>query len=326
MIRSFVKIQMPRLDLNDPNAWESLEDVKEKLNYYRQLSKAGLQNLTSRQYLDLTEDLKYFLSASVGVPLSLKRENFRYIYRVTVNKRITNNNNDPLTKISNLLGPPAIFSPTGRCSIQPEDLSIFYCTLDFLAAVLEIRPNVGDKITISVWRINENQSLTTHMALHPKLVNNDFFTEYYKITKGRKHPVVAEIIDEILFFFTEEFLKKSDDQYPENYLFSSYFSFVTHSSPKENNFKLDTVLYPSNKVFGATNLAILNSVVLDKLELQAVYRTTIDTIDREYNDVNSIVLTRFEKYDQFDLRNDEIIDDGLNHSVQNDDYMLHFSK
>ena len=74
MIKSFVKIQDPPLPLDDPNSYESFENVIKKLDYFRKLSRDGIHLLASDQGRKLQEEFVDFFSALVPLHLNLRNK------------------------------------------------------------------------------------------------------------------------------------------------------------------------------------------------------------------------------------------------------------
>jgi len=85
--------------------------------------------------------------------------NFPIIERVTVNKRVLKGNNVRIDKVDKLKYPPAeCITKYGRANLKQQ--SVLYGTFNFMTAVKEMKPEKGDLISVSEWKIkNENYNL-----------------------------------------------------------------------------------------------------------------------------------------------------------------------
>jgi hypothetical protein len=242
--------------------------VIEKFNYYRQLSSAGLHKLSSTDFLKLKYEFNQFLNINLGFFADTYPTK---LFRVTNNKRITGKFQYKLQKISDIIGPPAGQSKLGRCNLAGE--SVFYSALDLMTAIWETQPEKEDVITVSEWRIKHGQRLNNHFIFHPEETNlskesREAYKEYLK-AKENLGPNYAKIFNEIMRFSAEEFMKPVDDDKRNNYLFSALISSrLLQEKPDKNGFKIESISYPSIKRdHEVTNMAILNSLVLQKLDL-----------------------------------------------------------
>jgi len=296
----------------DRHLFNSVSSIKEKLDYYRQLSKSGLSNLSDEQFIKLQIDIKKFFNIQFttftdAYPTKL--------YRISFNKSITNQDRGgTLKKVTQILGPPADKSNFNRCNLPGE--SIFYCSLDFNTAVWETKPKFDDVITISEWEIKEGEKLMLHTIFnHPDIdnVNDDARKAYegYLKEMDKVHPKQYNLIDTIIKFITEEFIKTVDKDKPREYLFSAYFASELFR-PSTDIIRIEAIAYPSiQRKFGVTNLAIINSLVLQKLELVA--STTIDVLSSNYeidptsNEPLLGVFPAYRRITEFDIENDKII-------------------
>ena len=299
--------------VRDPttHTFEKVEDVIEKLNHYRQLSANGLHNLSEN---DL-EKLKKEFDAFLNIDLTFWADTYPdKLYRVTNNKYINGKEQYKLQKISDLIGPPIGRSNIGRCNLKGE--SVFYAALDFKTALWETQPQKGDYITVSEWTIKPGQRLNNHFIFHPTETNiskesKDTYEAHLK-AKETMNPVLAPYFQELMKFFAEEFMKAVDDNKKSNYLFSSIISSrFLQGPPDQNGFKVESISYPSIKRdHKVTNIAILNSLALQKLDLTAA---TIYTVgDADYNPANKdredfIKVSLLKTYHKsFDFERDQI--------------------
>jgi len=293
------------------HTFEKVEDVVQKLNHYRQLSADGLHKLSDEEIEQLQKEFNYFLNIDITFwadtyPIKL--------FRVTNNKLITGTNQYKLQKISNLIGPPTGRSCINRCNLKGE--SVFYAALDFKTALWETQPQKGDYITVSEWIIKPGQRLNNHFVFHPTETNLSMeskvtFEAHLKAQESI-NPKLSPIFQEIMKFFAEEFMKPVVEDNKINYLFSSIISSrLLQAPPDENGFKIESISYPSikrdNKV---TNIAILNSLVLERLDLTAatIYTVRECNYDPSYNDRDDFIkFSALKTYHKsFDFEKDQI--------------------
>lgn len=299
--------------VRDPttHTYESLEDITDKLNHFRQLSANGLDKLNENEITLLSEEFNIFFNLN----LSFFADTYpTKLFRVTNNKLINGSKQYKLQKISNLIGPPIGISGINRCNLKGE--SIFYAALDLKTALWETQPQKDDYITVSEWTIKPGQRLNNHFIFHPTETNlskesKQTFQAHLKAKKSL-HPTFAPIFTEIMKFFAEEFMKKVDEDKKINYLFSSIISSrLLQTKPDSNGFKIESISYPSIKLdHKVTNIAILNSLVLEKLDLNSVTIYTVKeaNYDESLKDIADFVkvsaLRTFHK--SFDFKNDRI--------------------
>lgn len=299
--------------VRDPttHTFESVEAVVEKLNYYRQLSAYGLHKLSDFEI----ENLKKEFNAFLNIDLTFWADTYpTKLFRVTNNKFINGTKQYKLQKISDLLGPPVDKAVINRCNLKGE--SVFYAALDLKTALWETQPQKDDYITVSEWVIKPGQQLNNHFIFHPTETNQSKESkntyEAHLIAKESINKNLAPIFTEIMKFFAEEFMKPVENENKINYLFSSVISSrFLQSPPDANGFKIESISYPSIKLdHKVTNIAILNSLVLKKLDLKAVtiytvMETNYDASNKDNNDFMKIsALQTFHK--SFDFENDRI--------------------
>ena len=293
------------------NSFNSTADVLEKLNYYRAISKKGIHKLTENELVDLKNEFIEFFNVKLA---------FKTIAEPTKLFRITNNINIygskvRLQKISDLLGAPEHLAEYNRCNLINE--GVFYAALDLTTAIWETKPQVGDYITISEWKIKEGEKLNIHSVFHPKLTNVNLDSQYafdqYLEKQKKLSQNIANVFEEILLFFTEEFMKIVDKENKQNYFFSAInASRFLQSKPDKNGFKIEAISYPSIKMnLGTTNIAIPNDIVLRKLDLVSI--KTYDVLETNYDETNlyNTDILSFSPYvlksKTFDYENDKII-------------------
>jgi hypothetical protein len=169
---------------------------------------------------------------------------------------------------------------------------------------------------VSEWAIKPGQNVNNHFIFHPIETNRSKESidtyEAHLIARSSIHPALAPIYTEVMRFFADEFMKPVAEDQKKNYLFSAVISSRFLQGPRdENGKKIESISYPSIKRdHMVTNIAILNSLVLEKLDLTAA---TIHTVGEsnygdECKDRDDFIKTRqFRTYHKsFDFNNDQI--------------------
>lgn len=265
--------------------FNSPKSIREKLNYFREISKKGLQNLSEKEL----EEIKTNFIKFVNIKMTFWADTYpTKLFRITKNKNLYDGARVKLKIIDDLLGPPLNTSYYGRCNLPNE--SVFYSALDFKTAVWETKPEVGDLITVSEWEIKEGEKLNSHNIFNPNINNlskesTDAYNSWIN-SKKKIDPNLGEIFEDVMLFFTEEFMKPVNYHERENYLFSSIISSgFLKTLEHKNNFKIEAIAYPSVKMqYGLTNLAISNDLVLKKLNLNSI--TIYDVMETNYDEKN----------------------------------------
>jgi len=287
------------------------EKIREKLNFFREISKKGLHQLSEKEIQGIKSEFIKF----VNINMTLWADTYpTKLFRVTNNKHLYKGAKVKLQTIDDLLGPPINKAYYGRCNLPNE--SVFYSALDFKTAIWETKPETGDLITVSEWKIKQGEKLNTHNIFHPKLSNLskesiDAFIGWID-SKSKIDPRLGEIFEDVMLFFTEEFMKVVSYEERENYLFSSILSsrFLQAKNDK-NGFKIEAIAYPSVKMqYGLTNLAISNDLVLKRLDLNSITVYEIMETNYDVNNVHNDDLIKVSpliiKTSDFDIINNKI--------------------
>jgi len=193
---------------------------------------------------------------------------------------------------------------------------MFYAALDVRTAFWETQPQTGDYITLSEWKIKEDEKIFMHSIFHPEIAiaNKDSQHSFnaYIDSKKQIKPDLAQTFEEILKFYCEEFMKPVNDKEKNNYLFSALMSSrLLQGEPDTNGFRLEAISYPSiKKDYGLTNIAILNSLVMKKLDLVSitvldVRETNYDPNNKDRDDIIKVSPLQVVIKD-FDFENDKI--------------------
>lgn len=176
--------------------------------------------------------------------------------------------------------------------------TIFYCAFEPGVAVLETKPEVGQRIIIAQWHNDNAKDFISYPITNNKTIDNESLKSATNAFQKRiqyNHPLFVEILDLYLDFLSSEFVKDIKVTSPKKYeyLFSAYFadrildnSFEPVEHPTEPIKHYDCIIYPSIAInHKSENLAILPQSI-DKLrpfqlEDCIVVKTMYDNPDLE---------------------------------------------
>lgn len=186
----------------------------------------------------------------------------------------------------------------GRCN-SPKS-TIFYCSFEPGVAVLETKPQVGQRIIIAQWHNDNAKDFITYPITNNKTIDNESLKSATKAFQNRmqyNHPLFAKFLDIYFDFLSSEFVKDIAIKNPKKYeyLFSAYFSdwmlandFKPKDHPVEPLRHYDCIIYPSIAIgYKSENLAIIPSSVTKLrpflIEDSIVIKTMYDNPDLTNN-------------------------------------------
>jgi hypothetical protein len=159
-----------------------------------------------------------------------------------------------------------------------------YATQDIHTALIELRPEVGDLITISTWKLHNNESIllspifkiTTLDNLTHNKASLDFLNKYNK-SLNQSSTEVQEQIDELIQFIAECFAKNVEYGNNYDYFFSAYFANKIFN--EIDNGIVEAIVYPSVQAkLKFSNIAIKPEAFDKKYRLIDVSESSVDSI------------------------------------------------
>lgn len=208
-----------------------------------------------------------------------KIESFR---RVTINSRIFDGDKKRITEISHLKYPPAKFVQRyGRANFPNE--SILYATFDPITALSEMRPEIGDLITISTWKLKTDYDLNVTPIFKNSTKNGVVHSELslranllYKDVVKQYDDILRKQLDIILQFIADCFSKEVNDSNHFDYFLSSHYAKRLFTELE--NGKIDAILYPSvRQSLTMTNIAMKPNVFDNNYELELIEESIVKT-------------------------------------------------
>lgn len=191
----------------------------------------------------LTKELQVILE---GTPILLELEsNLNPLYRITVNKKIPNNNNSRILHTSQLRNPPRKFvTRYGRANIPGS--SVFYASFTSNVACIEISPKKDDLITITKWVQEKAIWLTpvyrSGLILKKSTWTQELFNRFETNLNTKFDFETTEYYKYFMNILTEEFTKKVLESSDLNYFLSANFA---NKILFGNGGHTEAIVYPS---------------------------------------------------------------------------------
>lgn len=240
--------------------------------------------------------------------------NFPEIQRVTINKNLFDGKNERVNKITYLKYPPVEkVKKYGRANFNNQ--SVFYAAFDPMTVLDELKPKVGDLITISTWTSDESARLnispifkiTTKDNLSHNALSINFMVGYENSIR-KMPPKIAEQIDALILFMAECFAKDVNSGDHLDYFLSAYFANrILYEFEKG---EIEAIVYPSvQKNLGFSNIVMKPDSLEKKYILKNVDESIVKATPRENGGGYYLEGTGWAK--TFDLPADAIVWNSL---------------
>ncbi|MDA9555665.1 hypothetical protein N9R54_05455 [Pelobium sp.] len=245
---------------------------KSLLGHVKAMSNSELNETKADYIIQILNDIIEFKSFIVA------ELEFPEIHRLTINRNILGTNLR-IKNINLLKYPPKeLVKSYGRCNLPNQ--SVLYASFGQLMIMSEMRPKVGDLITISTWKNIDNTPLKITPIFKNQPVNGtinlnsyNFNETYIKLLKQHPPNTVKEI-DHLTQFIAEAFSKrfKMNSNYA-NYVISAYFS---NQILNEYGDQVEAIFYPSvQQSLCFENLAIKPPIFDKKYKLNKVQESIV---------------------------------------------------
>jgi hypothetical protein len=222
---------------------------------------------------------KYLENVTLLTGLTYKQK-ISTFQRITVNPKIFAGQNKRITEIKYLTNPPKeLVNTFGRANSPGE--SILYATFDPITALSEMRPNIGDLITISKWRLKTEYDLTVTPVFKNSTKNGEVHNEMsfranieYRKQLKQYDEQLQKQLDIILQFVADCFNKDVNDGNHFDYFLSSHYA--NRLLWELQNGEIDAILYPSvRQSLTLTNIALKPLVFKTNYELELVEESVV---------------------------------------------------
>lgn len=275
------------------------EILEFELNKFRPLLRKGsINELMTKQLGDLLTARISFFSSPVIENVVIPN-----LMRVTVNNRLPNNKNERISEIKFLKNPPSEnVKRLGRANFAGQ--SVFYAGFDPMTILKELKPSVGDLITVSTWKQKEDSLLNispicnitskdgeshNETSLRFKV---DFENSLRKLDRN-----IAEQIELMVAFISECFAKEVDGNNHFDYFLSSYYANRIFS--ELHGGIIDAIIYPSVAFeLSFSNAVLKSNTINDKFDLIEIEESIVKS--SPYQGGNGYFLKGINRTSKFD--------------------------
>lgn len=219
---------------------------------------------------------KYYLYAFNYLVLAANDLWVSNLYRLVENKAVSGKN-ERLRNQSFLSYPPLDVVSSKRLfnRANTPEFNVFYATDSIDNALLELKPEPGNLVSVGIWVPMKNNplKLISYPISHNPLaieVNPEVRKGFIAFQKAKKenHPLLMRFMEIMFGFISDEFAKPVVN--PISYYYSAIFAESIFRL-SEATYQYDCILYPSvgNK-FKVENLAIKPEIIDKKFKLERV--------------------------------------------------------
>lgn len=248
----------------------SIEILNQKIQFLRNFLKKD--SIKEKE----TEFLKQFFenfSFITGLTYKTKIERFQ---RVTINSRIFEEEKR-ISDIKYLENPPEKYvKKYGRANLIGQ--SVLYATDNPLTALAEMRPEAGQLITISKWKLATDYDLTVNSIFknspRKNRVSNSMTMraqlEYSNLVSKIDYPKgLLDQIDLLIHFICDYFSKEVNDANHFDYFLSAHYANQIFTVLQDG--EIDAIFYPSvRQSLELTNIAMKATVFKNNYTLESV--------------------------------------------------------
>ncbi|WP_116786861.1 hypothetical protein [Flavobacterium psychrotrophum] len=266
---------------------------------YHELESFEYQKLTREELLDFKNYISYAFNY---IPYLLNKTEVIQLYRVSKNR-----NGDNITKTKYLTYPPEhlVRKMDKYNRANTPNTTVFYGSESIDTAINELKPEVGEIITISIWKpIHEKYILNAFHVSHTEkgYGKNSISTYALNFFEKYKESWQTELIDFIEPYFHllgREYEKKISHHL--EYVVSAIFSEQILQKPlTPKHMDLHCIIYPSvGNEYLTSNLAIRKDIFRNNFELfkaieLEITETHYDNINKDFS--NKINVVNYKNY------------------------------
>jgi len=224
--------------------------------------------------------IKSYLSNITFISGLTYKTTIQKLQRVSINKRLFGGANNRIEEISFLKNPPKqCVKKYGRANSPNE--SVLYATFEPLTALSEMRPDIGDFITVSTWKLKDNHPITVSPIFKnaPKAhkVQNEVSIKalfMYNQQVKQYDEELQKQLDVIIQFVADCFSKEVDDTNHFDYFLSSFYANRIFWELQDG--EIDAILYPSvRQSLELTNIVMKPDVFNKHYELELVEESIV---------------------------------------------------
>lgn len=204
---------------------------------------------------------------------------FPELNRLTINRQILGANKR-INEIKFLkYPPPELVKSYGRCNVPGQ--SVLYASYGMLNIMSEMKPKMGDLITISTWKPKKDAPLSFYPIFFNQppdgtinLTMHKYMQEFQRLNKDYP-PNLRYMLERLTSFIADAFSRRFPHNSNNlNYLVSAYYA--NKMLNEYNDAKIDAIFYPSvQQKLAFENIAIKPQVFDEKYELVEVDQSVV---------------------------------------------------
>jgi hypothetical protein len=217
-----------------------------------------------------------------------------FLQRLTINKNLQDNNNETITQLKLLKNPPLDVMKKldryGRANLK--DQSVLYASYIFPTLIKETKPEIGDLVTISKWKLkNDNTPLIVYPVIDYQNCNDSQLRSEFEYALLQQPKEWQEMIFKHYCLISRHFGKYVEKGKEINYIFSAHFADkIFH---KIYDGKIEAIIYPSVQDSGiSNNIAIKPDIFNEKYEIDEISEEVVFSKGRQSQFLKSIKSTR----------------------------------
>jgi hypothetical protein len=213
--------------------------------------------------------------------------------RMSINERIPPFKNERFNEIDLLIYPPInAVKKYGRCNVTED--SVLYGSFNLITVVEEMRPEIGQAITHSYWKVKDDYSLKWFPVFFiTETTNKANVHNPLSLDIKRLHEEYCSHLserDKSAFNLSMEFLAKCFAKDVDPYNHTDYFlsAYISKRIFDNKGLAYDGILYPSVKGrLGSSNMAVRPTSFDDHFYIEEV-RHEINIVPPGHNGINYV--------------------------------------
>jgi hypothetical protein len=294
--------------------------LRECLDFYKRcfckLEKLNLSELN----ISLETLLKEYLNNVFSVAhLSCRYISFEYLFRVSIiHDDFLESNKVRDTKYLTYPSKELIKEKNIYNRANTPNSTVLYASFEQPVAIMETKPKIDERIIISRWCNLSNRQFNSYVIPNVDTISNRHLLETASSFKNRKqdmHPLGFEILDTLLSFIGNQFVKdiKCQSKQRFEYFYSAFFTEqVLRDEPLPNWEFIDCITYPSVACNHTRENIAIHPKSVENLKI-------IDAVEMRITSINFDNTFEWEKIPvKYDIlrRSSQIIDKKI---IWNDD-------
>ena len=275
---------------------EEHQIILELITYYKDLDRALKEFDFSSLKITELRDFKGYLQLAFSYQMFLVNPYtiFR-LYRVVINEKITGSKKT-LTKKRQLSYPPLhiVRAKNIYNRANTSRVTLFYGSQSIDTALSELKPDIGDTVTIGEWVPKGNNKFNCFTISHSYNAfgkNEDSSEALIEFKRQFKNlnPLFTKFAESYFNILGYEYSK--DIKHHFDYMISALFSeqIFSHKPTRIEDlaYKVDCIIYPSvGNRFITSNMAVKREVLNAKFELASAIE--LEVTETNYNEVKDL--------------------------------------